>query len=93
MRDTMGKRVAPDKDEKVKGQKAIESEEDGGKHRETAMAHVSTCEDCMATVMAHAGKGKPADGMKAQDQGGKAGNPAKGHDSEKAGANYGRRRH
>ena len=33
------------------------------------------------------------DEMKSEDQGGAAGNPGKGHDTEKKGAHYGRKRH
>ncbi len=61
----MGKPVAPDKDEKVKGHAA----DPEGKHMDPA-AHIAGCEDCMKTVAAHMGMGKPADGMKSQDQGG-----------------------
>lgn len=65
-RDVRGRPVAPDKDEKVTGQRAPESE--GGEYAK----HLAVCEDCMKTVAAHAGLSKKEDGYKAEDQGGKA---------------------
>jgi hypothetical protein len=88
VRDVRGKPVAPDKDEKVKG-RATDSEESAGK-RDDPAAHVAVCEDCMKTVTAHMGIAKSANGFKSEDQGGKSGNPGKGHDSTKASA---RQRH
>jgi hypothetical protein len=82
VRNTKGMPVAPDKDLKVTGQKAIESEEVAGK-REDPAAHLANCEDCMKHVTSHSGLAHKADGMKSEDQGGKAGNPAKGHDTER----------
>jgi hypothetical protein len=70
VRNTKGRPVAPDKDEKVKG-RATDSEESAGK-TEGVGAHLATCQDCMKTVQAHMGIAKPADGMKGQDQGGTA---------------------
>jgi hypothetical protein len=78
MRDTKGRPVAPDKDEKVKGRVSDSEEKSGG--ADGVGDHLASCQDCMKTVQAHMGIAKPADGMKGQDQGGKAGNPAKGHD-------------
>ena len=90
MRNTRGHSVAPDKDEKVKGQTAIESEENSGKHDDPA-EHLKNCEDCMKNVMVHIGKGMPADGMKGQDQGGKTSGSGEGHDTVRQ-ANYARKR-
>ena len=47
----------------------------------------------MKNVASHMGIAKSADGMKAQDQGGKTSGAGEGHDTEKRGASYGRRRH
>ena len=92
MRNTRGHPVAPDKDEKVKGQKAVESEENSGKHDDPA-EHLKNCDDCMKAVMAHAGVHEKADGMKSQDQGGKTTGAGEGHDTVKGSPNYGRKRH
>ena len=71
MRDVRGKVVPPDKDEKVKGQKAIEAEESAGKHHDPA-AHLANCDDCMKNVITHMGTGEKANGFKSEDQGSKA---------------------
>jgi len=91
VRDVRGRPVAPDKDEKVKG-RATDSEESAGKQSDPHK-HLDTCEDCMKNVASHMGIAKSADGMKAQDQGGKTSGAGEGHDTEKRGASYGRRRH
>lgn len=78
MRNTMGRPVAPDKDEKVKGQKMTEAEEVGSKE---AHAHVEGCTECLEMVKKHMGAGKPADGMKGEDQGGKTSGAGRGHDT------------
>lgn len=92
-RDTRGRVVAPDKDEKVRGQKATESEEYPSKRMSAHASHLADCPDCLKMVEKHMGLEHKADDMKSEDQGGKAGNPGKGHDTEKRTPSYGRKRH
>lgn len=91
MRNTKGRPVAPDKDEKVKG-RATDPEETAGKRTDPA-SHLAECDDCMKAVSAHMGIAKKADGMKDEAQGGKTSGAGRGHDTEKRGVSYGRARH
>ncbi len=97
MRDVRGKPVAPDKDEKVKatsvGKEAGDQPKDPGAIQKVLAEHDKKLGEHDSQFSAHhnrisslesiMGLAKGADEMRSQDQGGKRGNPGKGHDTEK----------